>query len=145
MPVKGKGFTLVELLITLVIMVAVFSIAIPQYSRSMDSLQLRKSTQEIAAYLRQARNASITESRTVVLVMDAEGKKIRRKNTDYAYQWPDNIDVEFVENQGLVPNPDHSIEFRPDGTAADQVLLISTEKRHYTISVDWLTGRVKVL
>ena len=145
MSARQKGFTLVELLITLVIMVAIFSIAIPQYSRSMGSLQLRKSTQEIAAYLRQARNASITESRTIVLVVDAEGKEIRRKNSDSAYQWPDDIDVKLAENQGLVPDLNHSIEFRPDGTAADQVLLVSTENRHYTISVDRLTGRVKVL
>ena len=145
MSAREKGFTLVELLDTLVIKVAVFSDAIPQYSRSMDGLKLLKSTQEIAAYQRQARNATITESRTVVLVVDAEENEIRRENSDIVYQWSDDIDVEFGGNPDLLPNSNHSIEFRPDGTAADKLLLISTERRQYTISVDWLTGRVRVL
>jgi type II secretion system protein H len=142
---REKGFTLVELLVTLVIMVAVFSVAIPQYSQSMESLKLRKSTQEIAAYLRQARNASITESRTVVLVVDTEEHAIRRENADFVYRWPDEIDVGFVANPDRMAEKSRPIEFRPDGTAADHVMYVSTETRQYTISVDWLTGRVKVL
>jgi len=142
---RQTGFTLVELLVTMVIMVAVFSVAIPQYSRSMDSLELRKSTQEIAAYLRQARNASITESRTVLLVVDAEEHAIRQGDAEPAYQWASNIDVEFAANRIDGANTDNVIQFRPDGTATDRTLIVSTQRRQYEIEVDWLTGRVKVL
>ncbi len=142
---RQKGFTLVELLITMVIMVAVFSIAIPQYSRSINSLQLRKSTQEIAAFLRQARNASITESRTVVLVVDAEEHEIRQGDADSVYQWAADIDVEFAANPIDGTDTDKAIQFRPDGTATERTLIVSTERRQYSIEVDWLTGRVKVL
>ena len=117
MSARRNGFTLVELLITLVIMVGVFSVAIPQYSKSMDSMQLRKSTQEIASYLRNARNASITESKTVVLVVDADEHIIRQGDSIPAYQWPANINVEFFESQDIYANSERTIQFRPDGTA----------------------------
>jgi len=142
---RQTGFTLVELLVTMVIMAAVFSVAIPQYARSMSSLQLRKSTQEIAAYLRHARNQSITESRTVVLVVDADERAIRQGETDSVYEWSADIEVGFVARQYAFPDNDNSIQFRPDGTASDRALHISTEQRQYTIAIDWLTGHVKVL
>ena len=145
MSARKNGFTLVELLIVLVIMVAVFSVAIPQYSKSMDSLQLRKSTQEIASYLRNARNASITESRTVVLVVDADEHKIRQGDSKPAYQWPADINVEFSGSQDVYADTERTIQFRPDGTATERTLIVSTQRREYAIAVDWLTGRVKVL
>jgi len=142
---RQRGFTLVELLVTMVIMVAVFSVAIPQYAQSMSSLQLRKSTQEIAAYLRHARNQSITESRTVNLVVDADERAIRQGDTDTAYRWPADIEVTLAERQFALADEDNAIQFRPDGTATNRMLHVSTERRQYTIAIDWLTGNVKVL
>jgi len=126
-------------------MVAVFSVAIPQYSKSMDGLQLRKSTQEIASYLRNARNASITESRTVVLVVDADERKIRQGDSTPAYEWSADINVEFSGSQDVNADTERTIQFRPDGTANERTLIVSTQRREYAIAVDWLTGRVKVL
>ena len=145
MTVRQTGFTLLELLVTLVIMVAVFSVAIPQYAQSMSSLQLRKNTRQIAAVLREARNASVREARTVVLVVDSSEREIRQGEEDPVFSWPEDIDVEISADERIGAGIDNTISFRPDGTATSRTLVVATESRQYAIAVDWLTGQVKVL
>ena len=142
---RARGFTLVELLVTLMIMVAMLGVAVPQFSRAMLHLQLRKSTQEIAAVLRQARNSSISQSRTAALVLDTEDHTLQSGPDGRVYQWPADIDVAVVSNATYVVARDTSIRFYPDGTASGGMLMVSANERSYTISVDWLTGRVRVL
>lgn len=127
------------------IMVAILGVAVPQFSRAMIYLELRKSTQEIAAILRQARSDSVAQSKSNALVLDSKNHVLLAAEDTRAYEWPADIDVEIVAvgNYGL--EQDTTIRFYPDGTASDSTLAVSARERSYTIQVNWLTGRVKVL
>lgn len=143
--VRQKGFTLLELLVALVIMAAIAGVAVPQFSRSMTNVQLRKSTQEISAILREARNTAISESRMIALVLEAEDQSLQIKDGTFIYFWPDGIDVELAETRTVFREADLSIRFYPDGTATNSYLTVSAHERRHTIMVDWLTGHVSVL
>jgi len=142
---RQQGFTLLELLITMMIMVAVLGVAIPQFSRSMTLLQLRKSTQEIAAVLRQARVTSISQSKTAEMTLYIEDHILRSSDSALSYKWPSDIEVEMANREAFAITDEETIRFYPDGTASASRLEISALERSYTIAVDWMTGRVKVL
>ena len=141
---RERGFTLIELLVTLMIMVLIPGVAVPQFSRGMVSLQLRQSTQEIAALLRQARNVSVTESKMAELLLNAEKHTLNSALGGPAYQWPTDIDINAVSSVTPLYAEDTTIRFYPDGTASATVLTLSANERSYTIEVDWMTARVRV-
>jgi len=142
---KNRGFTLIELLVVLFIMVMVAMVGAPKFSNAMVYVELRKSTQELAARLRQARNRSIAESMVAEVRFDLEEQLLRSNDSKHVYQWSEDILVEVANNiPSLVPEP-VVIRFYPDGSATDSELVVSAKQRNYVITVDWLTGRVKVL
>ena len=129
----------------LFIMVMVAMVAVPKFSNAMVYVELRKSTQELAAGLRQARNRAISESTVAEIQFDLEEQFLRSSDSKYVYQWSDDILVEVADNTpSMVPEP-VIIRFFPDGSATDSELIVSARQRNYVITVDWLTGRVKVL
>ena len=142
---RHKGFTLIELLIALVIMIAVVAVAVPKFSRAMTYMELRKGTQQIAATLRNMRNASLFESRVVELTVRADQQSIFLPDDEIVYQWPADIAVEVANRAASLEVAEPAIRFYPDGSATDTVLTVTALERSYTITVDWLTGRVRVL
>lgn len=142
---KHTGFTLIELLITLVIMVTIVAVAVPKFSRAMIYVELRKSTQQIAASLRKIRNDSLVESRVTELMVASGTQSLRSPDDAIVYQWPDDITVEMVNRTPSFDDADPVLKFFPDGSATDSMLTVTALERSYTITVDWLTGRVQVL
>ena len=142
-PKRIRGFTLIELLVTMMIMVAILLVAVPQFARAMTGLQLRESTQTIAAMLRQTRNSAITSANETTLLLNMEKQTLLADGA--AYRWPDDIKVEPVNDDTALLATDMTIHFYPDGTASAALLSISAGEREYVVAVDWLTGRVKVL
>ena len=129
----------------MMIMVAILLVAVPQFARAMSGLQLRESTQTIAAMLRQTRNSAITTAKEATLVLNMEQQTLRADGGGAPYQWPDDINVEPVDDNAPQLATDMTIHFYPDGTASATSLSISAGERQYVVVVDWLTGRVKVL
>lgn len=141
----NSGFTLIELMIVLVVMTAITAVAVPQFSRGMTYVELRRNTQELAASLRQARNRSITESQVAELTFDAERQLVRASGIGIVFDWPESVHVELAGDAAGNRANEWSIRFYPDGSATDTVLTVSALNRRYEISVDWLTGRVRVI
>jgi len=129
----------------MVIVVAIAGVAVPQFSRSMIHVQLRKNTQEISAFLRDARNTAITESRMISIMLDSDDQSLRIEDEEATYRWPEDIRVDVPNNEASFLQTDTNIRFYPDGTATNSTLTISARDRSHTIAVDWLTGRVRVL
>ena len=142
---RQKGFTLIELLVAMVIMAAIAGVAVPQFSRSMTTVQLRKNTQEISAILRDARNTAISESRMIAVTLEVDDQSLHIEDDEFIYQWPEDINVELAGEALSFQETDTSIRFYPDGTATNSTLIVSAGERSHTIAVDWITGRVRVL
>jgi len=63
-----KGFTLVEIIIAIVIMVLVLSLAVPSLTGVLADRRLRRSLDELNGLVRQAQERSITERRSYLIV-----------------------------------------------------------------------------
>ena len=142
---RTRGFTLLELLIALVIMVGVAAVAVPRFARAMTYIELRKSTQELAASLRDARNRSIIEARTAEVILNTEQQFLRVRDRGIVLDWSEDVHVNLAGSESAPLASEWAIRFYPDGTATDVSLSVTALERSYEVSVDWLTGRIRVL
>ena len=139
------GFTLLELLVVLVLMLVIAGVVMPQFSRSLSIFQLQKSTRQTAAVLNEARNKAITEAREVIFELDSEKRTYTWTAAKRPYVWPEGIEIGFESMDGYLSIDSISeIVFHPDGSASGARLAVSTAENSYFIVVDWITGQVNV-
>ena len=67
---RSTGFTLIEILMTLVIAVAITAISATAYSRLSSSAALKATAQDILVSLRQARISAMAKSEEVAFAID---------------------------------------------------------------------------
>ena len=140
----ARGFTLLELLIVMVIAVAIATVAVPQFSRSIDSVRLHQAARESAALLRLSRNSAIAFSRPVAVEIDAGERQLIVAATGRSYLLPPQVSISFPDDSYSYPDDRRTILFHVDGTSSGGRLSLDTEKRSQHITVDWLTGRVSI-
>jgi prepilin-type N-terminal cleavage/methylation domain-containing protein len=58
---SGRGFTIIELMVTVVIIGVVSAVAAPRFSKEVDRIKFRAQTKEFVSQLRSARSLAITE------------------------------------------------------------------------------------
>lgn len=67
---KNKGFTLIELMVTIAVLAIIAMIAGPSFSNMLLKQNLKKSTQELANVLVQARSKAVLERREVTVQLN---------------------------------------------------------------------------
>ena len=65
-----KGFTLIELMVTIVLAAIVISIALPSFERSIASSQLQSTTQDLIATINTARMQSVSTRQNITISPD---------------------------------------------------------------------------
>lgn len=109
------GFTLIEILLVVVIVAIIISIATPQFRKSLTTIQLANTTQDIAQLMRFLRAKAITEKSAYQLKFDLGSRKYSAQNIsggktsiyDKLRFIPDNINIAATVNP---------VNFYPDGT-----------------------------
>ena len=71
-----RGFTLIELIITIGIMAILMAFAAPALVQWRESAQVREVAREILTGLRQARDLAVTSSTTVTAVIDLDNHQL---------------------------------------------------------------------
>lgn len=140
----NDGFTLLELLVVMVLMIAIAGLVVPQFSKSVSRFQLQKSTRQTAAVLNETRNKAISEARETIFLLDAEKRIYTSTASDRPYAWPDGIEIGIESANAVASNSIDEIVFYPDGSTTGGRLTVSTAEHSYQIVVDWLTGHVNV-
>jgi prepilin-type N-terminal cleavage/methylation domain-containing protein len=72
----ARGFTLVEVILVIAIVVLTFAIAIPTVGRSLKSARLKTAAREAVVLSRYARNASILHQKHHVLLFHPDARKL---------------------------------------------------------------------
>ena len=67
---KENGFTLIELMVTIAVLAIIAMIAVPSFSNMLLKQNLKKSTQELANVLVQARSKAVLERREVTVQLN---------------------------------------------------------------------------
>jgi prepilin-type N-terminal cleavage/methylation domain-containing protein len=137
-----RGFTLIELAVTLLVLGLASAFVAPAIGRGLDNLRARAEVSGFAAFLRAAREQAVIrgevqqvrvdpESRTLALWV--EGSKSASSSRSFSYL----VSIE--------PDPPtaKTITFRPQGlSTGGRFLLEAPGRRRYMVTVDTLTGRV---
>lgn len=140
--VDSQGFTLLELIVVLFVIALAVGLVAPVVSRSMDSLRERSEIARFSAMLRYARDQAITTRRGHAFVVDpmahrasivAAPDEVRRTRA-----LPTELRVEASPPQAL------TVRFEPSGVSSGGDFRLSTASTRYQVTVDALTGRVRV-
>ena len=113
-----KGFTLLEIIITLLVIALVMSIAYPSLSRATASLSLRTTGRDILNTLRFAREKAVTEQIGMCVTIDRENQLLQLTNDfgegDRKYLMPENVIIRRVYIGGMEPVDSTSFTTRLD-------------------------------
>lgn len=142
---KSKGFTLVELLVVLIVIGLLVSLAPIALHRAIPSLELRTTTRELAAALRNTRGVAIRDNRETALTLDVDANWYRLDGRKDEREIPSDIELKLltatVELEGEGAG---RIRFFPDGTSTGGQITLARDDDTYYILIDWLSGRVEI-
>lgn len=135
-----RGFTLVELAVTLLVLALAVSVSAPSLARGVDTVRARAETAGIATFLRGARERAVTNNRAYeVQVKTEEGViELRTGETVLAIRRAaPGVRV------SLDPPTSGAVTFLPQGLSSGaQIRVEGPGRRAYLVTVNALTGRV---
>ena len=141
-----KGFTLVEVIITLLVIALAVAISIPSVSRGTAVLSLRTTARDILNTLRYARQKAVTEQMGMQVTVDQENQMVRVTNDlgegNRAYILPDNVMIRNVALGGIETSEGAStVHFLPNGSSDNVEILLESKNGSYVkIISDPITG-----
>lgn len=141
-PARDSGVTLIEVLVTIALMGAMMAIAVAGYNRWAQASQQSGTARELQTLLRSTQQRAITEGRDMcVQLADASYSVFRGSCSGTPIQGPIATNGSGVSLSGA-----SSVTFRSRGTATPATITVSRadSSKHYTVTVDQLTGRVSL-
>lgn len=136
-----RGFTLLELIVTLFVLALAVGLAVPAVGRGTEGLRVRAEVAGFSAALRHAREQAITTRRPHVVAVDptehrltiaVEGGDVRHTRA-----LPARLRVEAN------PPPALSVRFEPPGHSTGGDFRLTGGGVSYRVTVDAITGRVR--
>jgi prepilin-type N-terminal cleavage/methylation domain-containing protein len=140
---NSPGFTLLELIVTMFVVLLTMGLAVPVIGRSSEAIRARADVAGFSAVLRHARERAITSRQSHAVVIDPA----TRKMTIHA----GGADGDVKETRALperltvqaTPPPALTVRFEPEGTSSGADYRVTAGDVVYRVTVDPITGRVK--
>ena len=136
---SSRGFTLIELAVTMLVVALAAAVVAPSMQRSLESLRLRTEVAGVTSFLRAARERAITRRAAVEVAVEAEGRALVLRH---------GADAEAVRRLTALrveadPPSAPAITFLAHGASTGgRFRLESPDSIVYTVTVEPLTGRV---
>ena len=138
----ARGFTLIELAVTLLVLALAAAVIVPGIGRSIESVRARAEISGFAAYLRAAREQAITRGEAHAVRLDPETRSLAitvggsdavRSTRSFTY-------LLAIEPE---PPDAREVQFAPLGFSTGGTFrILAPGNRYYLVTVDPLTGRV---
>jgi prepilin-type N-terminal cleavage/methylation domain-containing protein len=136
-----RGFTLLELIVTLLVIALAVGLAVPTIGRSTEAVRARADVAGFSAIMRHARERAIVTRTAQAVVID--GHRVSRVTG--------GPDGEVRETRALSerltieanPPPALTVRFEPQGGSSGGDFRLTSGKIVYRVTVDALTGRVR--
>ncbi len=141
---RQSGFTLIEFLVTLVILATVLGTVGSTLARRENRVTPLMSAEAMQSALFQARSDAILRGRNTVFTIDAGNKRYIYPQGGKPVQLPDDQEMRMVAGSEFT-DPDgrtYYLVFRPDGSSsgAEITLANAAGSSAARIDVNWLTG-----
>lgn len=135
-----RGFTLIELTVTLFLLAVAAAVAAPSLSAGLDTVRARGEAAGIATFLRAAREQAVTHNRAYTARLQSEEGLIELRTGESV-----TATRRLAAGVRVTAEPARarSITFLPQGLSSGASLRVEVSgRRAYLITVDALTGRV---
>lgn len=140
-----RGFTLIEILVVMAVMLLVYGVVSPLFSSGVSGAEMKAAARQLAAGLRKTRSTAISTRRETALALDVEQRRFELSGDKQIYRLPANVDLAlFTAQSELSGEKTGSIRFYPDGSSTGGRITIAGGNGKYLVDVDWLTGRVVI-
>jgi general secretion pathway protein H len=139
--VASRGFTLLELVVTLFVLALAIALTAPVIGRSAEALRARAEVAGFSAVLRHARERAITTGHPHAVVIDPGARRIAvvtgADEVRESRALPEGLGVEAS------PPPALTVRFEPAGISNGGDFRLTSGAVAYRVTVDSLTGRVR--
>jgi type II secretion system protein H len=150
----ARGFTLLELIVTLAVLALAVAVVTPAIGRSTEGLRARAEVATFAAMLRHAREQAISTQRTYRVSVDSEGRRVSivtLPGSSGPAATPPLAAREHEVNETRTLSPRLHVEpvqvsevvFDVRGGTSGGDIKLTSGSVVYRVTVDRLTGRVK--
>ena len=136
-----RGFSLLEITVALGILSGLTAIAGVALAPARDRLRLVAETRELALWLEQARGRALVRAEPIQVRFDATASRFVAGSAHP----PGPVFATGVSIASLDPMGDATLTFWPDGSATGAVFQVGEGARGGRVTVDALTGRVRLL
>jgi type II secretion system protein H len=138
-----RGFTLLELIVTLIVIALAVGLTVPAIGRSTESLRVRAEVAGFSAMLRHARERAIVTRTAQAVVVDPDAHRVSRRaggpegEVRETRVLPERLTIDAE------PPPALTVRFEPQGRSSGGDFRIASGGIAYRVTVDALTGRVR--
>lgn len=139
-PSHQDGYTLLELLVVMSILVTSYVLISPMIIGRSGSTELHTSALQIASQLRLLRSRSIAEGKVLQFEVINDGHAYTVSGKDGIQELASGITLVKNENDTF----GDGISFYPDGTSSGINLVLKFGEIERLISSDWPSGKVEV-
>jgi len=136
----ARGFTLIELVVTLLVLAVAVAVVTPSIGRSSENLRARAQVARLTAMLRHAREQAITTRKVHSLIVDPAGHRLAIVTGDEVIvtrTLPADLTIEAV------PPPALTVRFEPYGVSNGGDFRVQSGPVRYRVVVDGLTGHAR--
>ncbi|NOT12020.1 MAG: prepilin-type N-terminal cleavage/methylation domain-containing protein [Methylococcaceae bacterium] len=141
----NQGFTLIELMVVLFIVVLGFSAIGIALSSGNDSTEHKSVARDIVSALRYARGHALLSHQEATVTFDLAENSYTVSEQDKIYPIPQTIDVSLVTGQKeLSGEGQGSIRFFADGSSSGGRITLERAGRAWKIDINWLTGLIEL-
>jgi general secretion pathway protein H len=141
-PLSVRGFTLIELMVVMMLVMLLFAIVGVSVTRSVEGAELRAVEREITAGLRHTRGQAIIQRSQQVFTVDTEKRTWQAAGKD-PVELPEGLEITMNTARSELTGEDiGNIRFYPDGASTGGSIVLAAQDREWHIAVAWLTGEI---
>ena len=139
--INQQGFTLLELIATLLVMALAVALAAPTIGRSTETIRMRAEVARFSAILRHARQEAIATRQPHSVVVDPVGRRVAITAGEDEVREARPLPPELLIDAD--PPTALTVRFEPQGVSNGGSFRLASGNIRYRVRVDALTGRVK--
>ncbi len=147
---RGRGFTLLELLMVVMILGLVLALSYPSLTQGSAALRLRATGRDVLNTFRYAREKAVTEQTGMQVTVDREKQTLLLKDIfgkgDKAYIMPQDVKIRRLALAGAeIQENRMTVRFSPNGSSdRAEVLLESKRGSFLRVITDPITGGARI-
>ncbi len=144
-PTSSKGFTLLELLLVLFVVILGFSVIGLNISSGNDATEHQSTARDLVSALRFAKGQALITNEETTVNFDLNENIYTVSGRDKVFTIPDTIALTVVTAQEeLTGKGMANIRFFPDGSSSGGRIKLERNSVTWQIDINWLTGQVEL-